>query len=147
MGIVRMTVAAAAFVLHAAAFAQASPVGLWKTIDDDGKTEKSLVRITERGGALNGRIEKLLDPASKPDAVCDKCTDDRKDQPVVGLTILRNLKPNAEDREWWDGGDVTDPNNGKVYKARVRTVEGGSKLQMRGYIGPFYRTQTWIRVE
>ena len=143
----KMVLAGLAFAAHAMAFAQATPVGLWKTIDDDGKTEKSLVRINESGGVLTGRIEKLLDPTSKPDAVCDKCTDERKGKPIVGLTILRNLKRNADDSEWWDGGDVTDPNNGKVYKARVRTIEDGKKLQMRGYIGPFYRTQTWIRAE
>ena len=143
----KMVLVGLAFAAHAVAFAQATPVGLWKTIDDDGKTEKSLVRISESGGVLTGRIEKLLDPTAKPDAVCDKCTDERKGKPVVGLTILRNLKRSADDAEWWDGGDVTDPNNGKVYKARVRTIEEGRKLQMRGYIGPFYRTQTWIRAE
>jgi uncharacterized protein (DUF2147 family) len=142
-----LAVAAVAVVVHAAAFAEASPVGLWKTIDDGTQQEKSLVRITESGGVLTGRIEKLLDPAAKPDVVCDKCTDERKDKPVLGMTILRNLRNNADDKEWWDGGDVTDPNNGKVYKARLRTIEGGKKLQMRGYIGPFYRTQTWLRVE
>jgi uncharacterized protein (DUF2147 family) len=142
-----IAVAAAAIVLHAVALAQATPVGLWKTIDDDGKTEKSLVRISESGGALSGRIEKVLDPTSKPDAVCDQCTDERKGQPIVGLTILRNLKRNAGEAEWWEGGDVTDPKNGKTYRASVRTIEDGKKLQMRGYMGPFYRTQTWIRVE
>ncbi|CAG1019936.1 hypothetical protein BURC_04866 [Burkholderiaceae bacterium] len=143
----KIALAALALVAHAAVFAQATPVGLWKTIDDDTQKEKSLVRITDNGGVLSGKIEKLLDPASKPDAVCDKCTDERKDKPVLGMTVLRNLKHNANDSEWWDGGDITDPNNGKTYRARVRTVEGGKKLQMRGYIGPFYRTQTWIRVE
>lgn len=141
----RIALAAAMLVIQAGAFAQASsPVGLWKTIDDDGKTEKSLVRISESGGVLTGKIEKLLDPALKPDAVCDKCSDERKGQPLLGLTILRNLK---NDGEWWEGGEVTDPKNGKSYRARVRTVDDGKKLQMRGYIGPFYRTQTWIRVE
>jgi uncharacterized protein (DUF2147 family) len=143
----KIAVVSAALLVQAAAFAQASPAGLWKTIDDDTKQEKSLVRIADNGGVLSGRIEKLLDPAAKADAVCDKCTDERKDKPIVGMTILRNLKQNADDKEWWDGGDVTDPNNGKVYKARLRTIEGGKKLQMRGYMGPFYRTQTWIRVE
>ncbi|MFL6665167.1 MAG: DUF2147 domain-containing protein [Rhizobacter sp.] len=142
----QLAVAAAAVVIHVGAWAQASPAGLWKTIDDDGKTEKSLVRITDSGGVLSGRIERLLDPTAKPDAVCDKCTDERKDKPVLGLTILRNLKQSA-DGEWWEGGDVTDPNNGKTYKARVRTIEDGKKLQMRGYVGFFFRTQTWIRVE
>jgi uncharacterized protein (DUF2147 family) len=140
-----IAIAAAAAAVHFAAFAQATPVGLWKTIDDDGKTEKSLVRINEAGGVLTGRIERVLDPTSKPDAVCDKCTDERKGQPMVGLAILRNLK--RGDGEWWEGGDVTDPKNGKTYRARLRTVEDGAKLQMRGYIGPLYRTQTWLRVE
>ena len=143
----RIAVVSAALLVQAAAFAQAGPAGLWKTIDDDTKQEKSLVRIVDNGGVLSGRIEKLLDPSARADAVCDKCTDERKDKPIVGMTILRNLKQNADDKEWWDGGDVTDPNNGKVYKARLRTIEGGKKLQMRGYMGPFYRTQTWIRVE
>jgi uncharacterized protein (DUF2147 family) len=130
---------------HAAA--QMTPVGLWKTIDDDSKKEKSLVRIVEDGGVVSGRIEKLLDPATDPTARCDKCSDERKDQPLLGLTILRNLKPDADDKTIWQGGDVLDPNNGKIYRARLQPVEGGRQLQLRGYIGPFYRTQTWIRVE
>jgi len=141
----RLAIVAAAALVPLAAAAQASPAGLWKTIDDDGKTEKSLVRIAESGGVLTGRIEKLLDPSTRPDAVCDKCADERKDQPLVGLPILRNLK--RGEGEWWEGGDITDPKNGKTYRARVRTVDGGAKLQMRGYIGPLYRTQTWMRVE
>lgn len=129
------------------AFAQMSPVGLWKTIDDDSKKEKSLVRIKENNGVYSGTIEKLLDPTSKPDAVCDKCTDERKDKPVLGMTILRNLKQSADDKTVYDGGDIVDPNNGKVYRTRLKPVEDGRKLEMRGYIGPFYRTQVWIRVE
>jgi uncharacterized protein (DUF2147 family) len=129
------------------ASAQMSPVGLWKTIDDDTKKEKSLVRITESSGVLSGRIEKLLDPDTRHDTVCEKCTDERKGQPVLGMTILRNLKPGADDKTVFEGGDITDPNNGKVYRARLKPVDGGRKLEMRGYIGPFYRTQVWLRVE
>ncbi|MDP2017309.1 DUF2147 domain-containing protein [Hydrogenophaga sp.] len=129
------------------AFAQMSPVGLWKTIDDDSKKEKSLVRIKESNGVFSGTIEKLLDPDSKPGAVCDKCTDERKDKPVLGMTILRNLKQSADDKTVYDGGDIVDPNNGKVYRTRLKPVEDGKKLEMRGYIGPFYRTQVWLRVE
>ncbi|HEY9107199.1 MAG TPA: DUF2147 domain-containing protein [Roseateles sp.] len=127
------------------AFAQTTPVGLWKTIDDDGKTEKSLVRISEQGGTLVGSIDKLLDPSAPTDAKCDKCGDDRKDKPVVGLQIIRGVK--AEGGGVWGGGEVLDPNNGKTYRTRLKPVDGGKKLEMRGYIGPFYRTQTWIRVE
>ncbi|MGE0350630.1 DUF2147 domain-containing protein [Hydrogenophaga sp.] len=129
------------------AFAQMSPVGLWKTIDDDTKKEKSLVRIKEANGVYSGTIEKLLDPAAKQDAVCDKCTDERKDKPILGMTILRNLRQSADDKGVYDGGDIVDPNNGKVYRTRLKPVEDGKKLEMRGYIGPFYRTQVWIRVE
>ena len=76
----RALIATIFVALSGAAAAQMTPVGLWKTIDDDGKTEKSLVRITESGGILTGIIEKIFDPA-KQDAKCDKCTDDRKDKP------------------------------------------------------------------
>ncbi len=128
------------------AFAQATPVGLWKTIDDETKTEKSYVRITESGGMLSGKIEKLLDPKSKQDAVCEKCSDERKDKPVLGMTIIRNAKAD-EAKEHWEGGDILDPNNGKVYKLRLKPLDGGKTLEVRGYIGPFYRNQRWVRVE
>jgi len=130
----------------AGAFAQATPLGLWKTIDDETKAEKSLVRVTDEGGVLTGRIEKLLDPAKQND-VCDKCTDDRKDKPILGMTIVRNMKQDAGDATIWTGGDITDPKNGKVYRLRMKPVDGGKTLEVRGYIGPFYRNQTWIRVE
>jgi uncharacterized protein (DUF2147 family) len=142
----KMVLVGLAFAAHAVAFAQATPVGLWKTIDDDGKTEKSLVRISDSGGVLNGKIEKIFE-AGKQDSKCDKCTDDRKDQPVLGMVILRNLKQDADDKETWSGGEILDPNNGKTYKARLKPLEGGKQLQMRGYLGPFYRTQVWLRVE
>ena len=128
------------------ALAQATPVGLWKTIDDDGKTEKSLVRISESDGVLSGKVEKIFDPA-KQDSKCDKCSDERKDKPVLGMVILRNLKPDADDKEVWSGGEVLDPNNGKTYKARLKPLDGGKQLQLRGYIGPFFRTQVWQRIE
>ncbi|HJV63515.1 MAG TPA: DUF2147 domain-containing protein [Albitalea sp.] len=126
-----------------------SPVGLWKTIDDATKKEKSLVRIVEAGGMLMGRIEKLIDPAEKADPVCDKCSDERKDKPVVGLTIIRNVKASADDHELWEGGDILDPGNGKVYRVRLKPIQNGKALEVRGYIGmPLLgRTQTWIRVE
>jgi uncharacterized protein (DUF2147 family) len=129
------------------ALAQATPVGLWKTIDDDGKTEKSQVRITESAGVLTGKVEKIADPA-KQDSKCDKCSDERKDKPVLGMTIIRNAKADG-DKALWEGGEILDPNDGKVYKLRLKPVEGGKKLEVRGFIGISLlgRTQTWIRVE
>ncbi|XHS78647.1 DUF2147 domain-containing protein [Burkholderiaceae bacterium UC74_6] len=125
---------------------QASPVGLWKTIDDDGKTEKSLVRITEANGVLTGSIEKVFD-TSKPGAVCDQCQDDRKNKPIVGLQIIRGVKQDADDKSLWTGGEILDPEKGKTYKTRLKPIEGGKKLEMRGYLGFFYRTQVWVRAE
>jgi uncharacterized protein (DUF2147 family) len=142
----RWLVAGALALVGLLASAQNTPVGLWKTIDDDGKTEKSLVRITDSGGVLSGKIEKIFD-ADKQDSKCDKCSDDRKDQPVLGMVILRNLKQDADDKDIWSGGEILDPNNGKTYKARLKPLEGGKQLQMRGYLGPFYRTQVWHRVQ
>ena len=126
--------------------AQATPVGLWKTIDDETKAEKSLVRITESGGVLSGRVEKFLDPKTKADAVCEKCTDERAGKPVLGMTIIRGAKADG-DRQHWEGGEILDPNNGKVYKLRLKPVDGGKALEVRGYIGPFFRNQQWQRVE
>jgi len=128
------------------AHAQATPTGLWRTIDDETKQEKSLVRITEAGGVLNGKIEKLLDPA-KQASVCDKCSDDRKDKPLVGMTLIKRVKRSESNPERWDGGEILDPNNGKTYKVRLTPIEGGHKLEVRGFIGPFYRNQIWTRVE
>ena len=144
----KRSLAAILFVAFStSALAQMSPVGVRKTIDDETKKEKSLVRIKETNGVFTGTIEKFLDPATKLDEVCDKCSDDRKGKPVLGMTIIRNIKANADDKGIWDGGDILDPNNGKVYRARLKPVDGGKKLEMRGYLGPFYRTQVWLRVE
>lgn len=128
-----------------AAMAQMTPVGLWKTIDDHDGSVKSEIRIVENGGVVSGKVERILDVKAKQDDKCVECKDERKDQPILGMEILRGLKK-AEGKDVWEGGNVLDPNNGKVYRATVTPIEGGTKLQMRGYIGFFYRTQIWIRV-
>lgn len=146
----RQLVTALGLGLFAAiAHAQATPAGLWKTIDDESKKEKSLIRITETGGVFTGKLEKLLDPSAKPDAVCDLCSDDRKDKPVVGMTLIKGVKQSDADKGRWDGGEILDPNNGKTYKVRLTPGEGGKTLAVRGYIGAplLGRTQTWVRVE
>ena len=140
----------AALALAAASagvFAQSSPAGLWRTIDDETKQEKSLVRITDNAGVFSGKIEKLTDP-TKQDAKCDKCSDARKDQKILGMTIIEGVKK-ASGEDVWDGGTILDPNKGEVYKVRLTPVDGGKKLEVRGYVGmPLLgRTQTWIRVE
>ena len=131
----------------ASALAQATPAGLWKTIDDATKAEKSLVRVTEAAGVYTGKVEKIL--TDKTDARCIECSDERKDQPVQGMVILRDIKQDASDKGLWVGGDILDPNDGKIYKVQLKPVDGGKKLDVRGYIGTplLGRTQTWIRVE
>ena len=132
------------------AFAQAtSPAGVWKTIDDGTKKEKSLVRIVDSGGVYSGKVEKFLDPETAKDVTCKDCSDDRKDKPILGMTIIRNMKQSADDKAVFEGGDILDPNSGKLYKAKMTVIDGGSKLEVRGFIGISLigRTQTWIRVE
>ena len=138
-------IAAVLCVAAGAAWAQSSPVGLWKTIDDETKAEKSLVRISEAAGVLGGKIDKLLDP-SKQDSKCEKCSDGRKDQPVLGMAIIEGVRKHA-DEPYWDGGTILDPNNGKTYKVRLTLKDGGKTLEVRGFIGFLYRNQTWVRVE
>jgi uncharacterized protein (DUF2147 family) len=142
----KRTLAGLALLLASAlAHAQATPVGLWKTIDDETKQEKSYVRIVDAGGALAGKVEKLLDPA-KQDAKCDKCSGARQGQPILGMAILEGVRRH-EGEGYWDGGTILDPNNGKTYRVRLTPEEGGRELEVRGYIGPFWRNQRWLRVE
>ncbi|MBO9652591.1 MAG: DUF2147 domain-containing protein [Variovorax sp.] len=130
----------------ASAMAQMSPVGLWRSVDDKTGESKAEIRIAESGGGLLGRIEKTLRKDAKPDAACDECTDDRKGKPMVGLDIIRGGKK-AEGKDVWEGGKILDPENGKEYRASFTPIEGGKKLEVRGYLGPFWRTQTWNRVQ
>ena len=130
----------------AASFAQMTPVGTWQTLDDKTKEVKSEVQITEASGVLSGKIAKLLRKDAKQDAVCDECTDDRKGKPVLGMEIIRGVKK-VDGKDIWEDGKVLDPENGKTYAAKLTPIEGGKKLEMRGSIGPFGRTQTWVRVQ
>ena len=128
------------------ALAQVTPVGVWQSIDDKTNEPKSQIRISEAGGALSGRIEKLLRKEAKQDAVCDECTDDRKGKPLIGLEIIRGAKK-AEGKDVWEDGKILDPENGKSYALRLTPIDGGKKLEVRGYLGPFWRTQTWTRAQ
>jgi uncharacterized protein (DUF2147 family) len=128
------------------AFAQMTPVGTWHNIDDKTGEVKAEIRIDDRGGKLFGRILKTLKKDAKPDAVCEECKDERKDKPINGLEIIRNAQK-AEGRDVWEDGKILDPENGREYTLRLTPVEGGRKLEVRGSIGPFGRTQTWVRVQ
>lgn len=137
----------ALFPVLSGAAAPASPVGLWKTIDDKTNTVTGLVRITEANRQLTGRVERVLDPKAKPGARCKPCTDERHDQPIEGLTILRGVRPSADEAGVWEGGDILEPKTGKVYRVRLQVLENGKALEVRGYLGFFYRNQRWQRQE
>jgi len=124
-----------------------SPVGLWRSIDDKTGKERSLIRIVESGGTLEGKVEKIFDqPGDDPAHLCKKCEGDRKDKPVIGMTILWGLKQQGDT---YSGGEILDPNNGKIYRSKLQVLDGGKKLEVRGYIGVslFGRSQTWLREE
>ena len=128
----------------ASAMAQMSPVGLWRNDDDNTGEVKAEIRIGENGGVLYGQIEKSLTKDGQGDATCDECTDDRKGKPIAGLDIIRGGRK-VEGKDVWEGGKILDPENGKEYRASFTPVDGGKKLDVRGYLGPFWRTQTWNR--
>jgi len=144
-------VATVALTAMSSAWAQqASPVGLWKNIDDESGKPKALIRITESNGELVGKIEKLFkSPGEDQNPKCIKCEGALKDQPVLGMTILTGMKKDNSEADEYNGGKILDPNNGKIYSSKLTVIEGGKKLDVRGYIGiPMLgRSQTWLREE
>jgi uncharacterized protein (DUF2147 family) len=135
-----------AFAAAAPAWADdASPVGLWKNIDDVTGKPKALIRITENKGEVRGQIEKLfLAAGENPNPRCDKCQGANKDQPVLGMVFMSGLRKNGDD---YSGGEILDPDSGKVYRSKLTLVDGGKKINVRGYVGVpmFGRSQTWVR--
>src|ERR1700731_2931336 len=122
-----------------------SPVGLWQTIDDHTGKPKALVQISQQpDGTLSGKVLRSL--GAEHDALlrCTACTDARKDQLIQGMVILSGLKPDGEN---WDGGEILDPENGKVYKCKMHIENEGQNLVVRGYIGfsLIGRSQIWHR--
>lgn len=127
-----------------AVLAADSPVGMWNTVDDKSGMVKSEVQLYEQGGKLFGKITGLSEPTDKQGKakICTKCKGADKDKPIVGLVIVKDLSPSG-DR--YKGGTILDPEDGKVYKAELWTEDGN--LKVRGYLGVFYKTQTWIKAK
>ena len=122
--------------------AQTSVLGKWKTIDDDTGDPKSVVEITSRNGKVFGKVVKLFrKPGEDPDPLCDKCDEDdpRYNKKVIGMEIIQDM---VSDDDEYTGGHILDPKIGKVYRCKL--WREGADLKVRGYIGPFYRTQTWL---
>jgi uncharacterized protein (DUF2147 family) len=125
-----------------AADSAATPAGRWRTFDDKTGKAKSIILLYEEKGLLFGRVETLVDPDAVK--ICDKCSDERKGQPVTGMVVVRRMKKDGEE---YTGGDILDPKNGSVYRCKMRLIDQGRKLSVRGYLGLslFGRSQTWVR--
>lgn len=131
--------------LEAAAQAPTTPVGLWQTVNESGQRE-ALVRITEVDGELRGHVVSVFSPpAPRANPLCEECPGELKNRPVVGLQILAGMR---WDGERYSGGEILDPDNGRLYRCTLRLVDSGRQLQVRGFIGVslFGRTQTWLRL-
>jgi uncharacterized protein (DUF2147 family) len=138
----------ASLLLAGSSFAQMTPVGTWHSIDDKTGEAKAEIQIVDKDGTLSGRVVKSLRNDSNAKKTCDDCKDDRKDQAIIGMEIIRGVKPDTSSENLWaNGGKILDPENGKEYTVKMVPQEGGKKLQVRGYIGPFYRTQVWLRAQ
>jgi uncharacterized protein (DUF2147 family) len=142
----KRTLAFVTLLAAAGAWAQSTPAGLWRNIDDKTGEVKAEISIAETATGMNGRIEKLLGKNAKPGDVCNECSGDRKGNLMVGLEIIRGAKK-APDKDVWEDGKILDPENGRDYRLRLTPIEGGKKLEVRGSFGPFGRTQTWVRVQ
>ena len=123
-----------------------SIVGTWHTVSDvDGKP-RGVVEIREDHGQFIGTARGTLVANEQANRLCDKCPGDRKGKPILGMEILRGLHADGDE---WTGGEILDPDTGKVYKAKVKLIDGGKKLVLRGFIGfsLIGRSQTWLRAD
>ena len=128
------------------AYADNSPVGLWKTIDDATGKPRSLIRISDKNGELIATIEKGLLPTDSPNDTCEKCTDERKGKSLIGMVIMDGMKPKGD---VYEGGHILDPDNGQVYKCKIKLHSTVKQLEVRGFIGISLigRSQMWVREE
>jgi uncharacterized protein (DUF2147 family) len=135
-----------AVVIAAPAFDPTTAVGLWEQVDEKTGKPESWFKITERNGVYQGNIVKIFfKPGEDENWVCDKCEGDEQGKPVLGLALIKAMQRNGNS---YENGTIMDPRDGQVYRALMRLIEDGQKLEVRGYLGIslFGRTQTWNRL-
>lgn len=135
----RITLLLVALAFSGLGLSAQTVTGRWTTVDDNSGKPRSVVELVERDGRLSGRIVDVFDPKEKA-AVCELCPGERRNKPIVGLEIIRDMVRSGRE---WTKGTIMDPETGKVYDCKIWLEDG--QLKVRGYVAFFYRTQTWLR--